>query len=389
MSDPRNASGVPRAVAAPPVPKALTGPPAPEFLTGPGLPEEAPHSTMLAAVLDDIGRPLVLERRPRPVAGAGEAVIRVRAAGLCHTDLHLAAGIPTAPRLPLVLGHEIAGEVVELGEGAARSAGLAVGDRVLAYYYQGCGVCRRCARGLENLCPTPLAKWGFDTDGGFAEYFLAAARCLVPVPPEVSLAEAAVLGCSGTTALHVVRSVAKLLPGEAVAVVGAGGVGLACVQAAVARGARVVAFDPRPAGREAALRYGALAAVDPSDPHPVGAMQRASHMEIHRCDVVVDTVGSTESLNLDVLLADLQGRVAVVGYTGRPVALDVFPLVSRETAVLGSVGATLADAREVVRLAAAGELRGLIAAEYPLDRINEALDRLARGAVTGRLVIVP
>ncbi|MEU3542161.1 alcohol dehydrogenase catalytic domain-containing protein [Streptomyces paromomycinus] len=348
-----------------------------------------PDHTMLAAVLNGAGRPLTLERRARPLPGAGEAVIRVRAAGVCHTDLHLAAGVPATPRLPLILGHEIAGEVAELGEGAARSTGLAVGDRVLAYYYHGCGVCRRCALGLENLCPTPLAKWGFDTDGGFAEYFLTAARCLVPVPADVPLAEAAVLGCSGTTALHVLRSVAKLLAGEAVAVVGAGGVGLACVQAAVARGARVVAFDPRPCGREAALRYGALAAVDPADPHPVGAMQRSSRMEILRCDVVVDTVGSTDTLNLDVLLADLQGRVAVVGYTGRPVALDVFPLVSRETAVLGSVGATLDDARDVVRMAAAGSLRGLIAAEYPLAGINEALDRLARGGVTGRLVIVP
>lgn len=349
----------------------------------------APQRQMLAAVLNETGRPLSLEQCLRPTPGEGEAVIRVRAAGLCHTDLHLAAGVPSAPPLPLVLGHEIAGEVVALGEGVAGNEGLAVGDRVMAYYYRGCGVCRRCERGLENLCPTPLAKWGFDSDGGFAEYFLAYARCLVPIPPQVSFAEAAVLGCSGTTAVHVVRSVAKIVPGESVAVVGAGGVGLACVQTAVAQGASVVAFDPHPASREAALRFGAVAAVDPSVPHPVGAMQRATKMEIYRCDAVIDTVGSTDTVNLDVQLADLQGRVAVVGYTDRPTVLDMFPLVARETAVMGSIGATLTDAQDVVKMAAAGELRGLIAEEYPLARINEALDRLASGSVTGRLVIVP
>jgi propanol-preferring alcohol dehydrogenase len=338
---------------------------------------------MTAAVLRELGQPLRTELRPRPVPGPGQALIRVRAAGLCHTDLHLATGSAIAPPLPIVLGHEIAGEVAEVGpEVTARP-----GERVLAYYYEGCGSCGWCTSGAENLCPAPAAKWGFDTDGGLAEYFLTSARCLVPISPDVSFAEAAVLGCSGTTAVRVVRSVAEVTEGEVVVVIGAGGVGLAAVQVVVAEGATVVAIDPHEPSRAQALHYGASSAIDPSAVDPVEAVLAATGGR--GCDAVIDTVGNEHTPGLAVRMARTRGRVVLVGYTDRPAAMDVLEIVVRETVLRGSVGATLADAHQVMEMAAAGRIRGCVEAEYPLDQANEALRRLAEGSVVGRLVIVP
>lgn len=338
---------------------------------------------MSAAVLNALGKPLEIELRPRPVPGPGQVLVRVRAAGLCHTDLHLADGSAVTPPLPIVLGHEIAGEVAEVGEGA----GFAPGDRVLAYYYEGCGYCAWCADGSENLCPDPAAKVGFDSDGGLCEYYLAGARSLVPIADTVSFAEAAVLGCSGTTAVRVVRSVARTAPDETVVVIGAGGVGLAVVQVAVADGARVIAVDPHASSREQARRYGAHSVIDPLEGDPVAAVHAATAGE--GCQVAVDTVGNAHTPGQAVRMTGTRGRVVLVGYTGKPSTLDVLDVVVRETEIRGSVGATLADAHTVMRMASAGLIRGCVEAEYPLEQVNEALARLADGNVTGRLVITP
>ncbi|MFE4636228.1 alcohol dehydrogenase catalytic domain-containing protein [Streptomyces sp. NPDC056773] len=338
---------------------------------------------MSAAVLRALGKPLEIETRARPVPGPGQVLIRVLAAGLCHTDLHLADGSAVTPPLPIVLGHEIAGEIAEIGPGVT----AAPGDRVLAYYYEGCGHCTWCADGSENLCPAPAAKVGFDSDGGLCEYYLAGARSLVPIADTVSFAEAAVLGCSGTTAVRVVRSVARTAPGETLTVIGAGGVGLAVVQVAVADGARVIAVDPHAPSREQARRYGAHAVVDPLAGDPVAAVHDAT--EGAGCDVVVDTVGNTHTPGQAVRMTGTRGRVVLVGYTGKPATLDVLDVVVRESEIRGSVGATLADAHTVMRMAEAGLIRGHVEAEYPLAQVNEALARLAAGEVTGRLLVTP
>ncbi|GGM87009.1 alcohol dehydrogenase catalytic domain-containing protein [Dactylosporangium sucinum] len=350
------------------------------------MPEPDPAArpaSMGVAVLAALDTALQIQARPVPAPAAGQALIRVRAAGVCHTDLHLVAGVPAGPPLPLVLGHEIAGEVVEAGDGVE----FAAGDRVLVYYYDGCGRCRWCAGGLENLCRQPKAKWGFDTDGGFAQYLAVPARCLVEVPAAVTLDDAAVLGCSGTTGVHVIDTVAQVAAGETVTVIGVGGVGLAAVQVALARGARVVAVDPHDGSRAAARQLGAGHCVDPAAEDAVAAVRAATSGG--GCDVVVDTVGNEYTPAQAVGMVRPQGRVVLVGYTGRPAGLDVAAVVTREARILGSVGATAADAREALRLAAAGRLRVPVADRYPLAEVNDALDRLQSGKVIGRLVLRP
>lgn len=178
-----------------------------------------------------------------------------------------------------------------------------------------------------------------------------------------------------------------MVHGETVVVVGAGGVGLAVVQVAVADGARVIAIDPHASSRYQASRYGADVVLDPGADDPVEAVGRATGDG--GCDVVVDTVGNAHTPGQAVRMARTRGRVVLVGYTGRPATLDVLDVVVRETEIRGSVGATLADARTVMELAGAGLIRGCVEAEYPLHRVNEALERLAGGEVTGRLVVTP
>lgn len=344
-------------------------------------------ASMDVAVLPAPNAALEIRTRPVPVPGPGQALVRIRAAGVCHTDLHLVAGVPDRPPLPLVLGHEIAGEVVDIADQADASAGdrLRVGDRVLVYYYDGCGRCRWCRTGLENLCREPKAKWGFDTDGGFAPYLVVPTRCVIPVPESVPMDDAAVLGCAGTTGVHVVDTVAGVAAGDTVTVIGAGGVGLAVVQVAAARGARVVVVDPHEASRVAAQRLGAASSVDPSAGTAVAEVRaQTSGMG---CDVVVDTVGNESTPAQAVDMIRPQGRVVLVGYTERPAAVDVASVVTREARILGSVGATMADAREALHLAEAGKLRIPIADRYALTQVNEALDRLHSGKVVGRLVL--
>src|SRR5262249_35235468 len=163
--------------------------------------------TMRAARYHGPGGELTLEDVAVPAPGPTDAVVRVAAAGVCHTELQFLEGTLNLGVAPLTLGHEIAGEVAALG-GEVRALG--VGDRVVVYYYAPCGECRWCAGGHENLCPNTAAQVGFTADGGFAPYVRVPARDLVRVPDELPLDEAATVGCSVATALHALRAVARV-----------------------------------------------------------------------------------------------------------------------------------------------------------------------------------
>jgi 2-desacetyl-2-hydroxyethyl bacteriochlorophyllide A dehydrogenase len=342
-----------------------------------------PSDTMLAAAIVALHAPLELRRVPRPVPGPGEVLVRLRAAGVCHTDLHLVDGVPDSPHLPLVPGHEIAGRIAAIGADVTR---LEMGQSIAVYYYDGCGECGWCAEGLENLCRATKSKWGFNADGGFAEYVCVPARCALPIPEGLSFAEAAVLGCSGTTAVHVVESVAAVQRGETVVVIGAGGVGLAVIQVACAAGAAVIAVDPEAESRAAAVKVGATDALDPGQA-PTDERLRALIPE--GCDVVVDTVGDAATPHQAIAMVRPRGRVVLVGYAGATAGIDVADMVTREVRVFGSVGATLEEARRTFELAARGLLRPVLADTYPLERADEALTRLRGGRVVGRLVLEP
>ena len=202
-------------------------------------------------------QPLRLETLPKPAPGPGEVVVKVSAAGICHTELHFLSGLLNLGVQPLTLGHEVVGVVEETGAGVTSPK---AGDRVILYYYVGCGRCAHCLRGDENLCDAVVAEYGFVSDGGFAEYAKVPARNAVVLPPNISDEAAAPIGCGVTTAVHA-ASLARLAAGDVVLVYGVGAVGFGLIQLASLSGAEVIAVSRTPAKLERAKALGATHAL--------------------------------------------------------------------------------------------------------------------------------
>jgi len=336
---------------------------------------------MLAARFVAAGQPLSLDEVPLPEPGPDEVRVRVRAAGVCGTELHFTEGLYAPSRVPMTLGHEAAGVVDAVGE---EVHGWAQGQRVVVYYYLFCGACRWCLLGRQNLCLAPRGVLAFAADGAFAEYVVVPARCLVALPDHVPFAQAAPLCCAGTTALHALN-VAEVAPGELVVVLGAGGVGLTTVQEARRRGALVVAVSRDPARRAAARAAGAEIAVDPGELE--AAVADRSHGQ--GADVVVELAGVAATLQLATSVLGRRGRLVLVGYSSDTLTVSPLALVVAEQRILASVGNTYAELVAAVALAAGGQLTPPVAATLPLTEVNAALDQLRAGTVTGRLVLQP
>src|SRR5579859_2099907 len=224
---------------------------------------------MKAAVLHKAGAPLVIEEIDKPQAGPGEILIQVKACGVCHTDVHLAAGEWRLPKLPLVLGHEAVGIVEAVGAGVKT---FKSGDRAgIPWIYSTCGECEFCASDREPLCPA-IVVTGFMVDGGFAEFVKVPASHAVAVPPELSFADAAPLYCAGLTSYRALK-ISGARVGETVAIWGVGGLGHYAVQIARAMGTRVVAVDLDPAKLDLARELGAEVLVNASEQDPAKAIR--------------------------------------------------------------------------------------------------------------------
>jgi len=321
---------------------------------------------------------------PIPEPGAGQALVRVGAAGMCHTELHMQHGTLNMGVAPLVPGHEIAGQIVSLGRGGS---GFNVGDRVAVYYYVGCGRCSWCRQGMENLCPNIVNQLGFTADGGYAEYVVAPIRNLVHLPPTLSVEDAVSLGCSGTTALHAVRSVAEVRLGDTVVVYGVGSVGYSLIQLSKMAGARVFAIGRTEEKLRLAKELGADAIINADRHNPSVEVMRLTGDE--GADVVFELVGITETMEHSVAMLRRRGRLVFIGYSQDRLLLNPLQFVVKELQVRGSVGNTYTELAEVVRLAGEGRLRAVIARAIGLDDVPDALADLEAGRVNGRIVIVP
>jgi len=339
---------------------------------------------MRAARYHGPGQPLRPESVPVPSIGDHDALVRVRAAGVCHTELHFLSGLLNLGVAPLILGHEIAGEVAAVG-GHVRN--VRPGDRVLVYYYQGCGVCSWCLRGLENLCDDIRAELGFITDGGYAEYVGTPARCLVALPDSLSFQEAATLGCAGTTAVHAAKGIADLRQGEWAVVYGVGGVGLALVQLCRLMGAPAVAVGRSEAKLAKARELGAEAAINATAADVAEEVMRLTGGR--GADVIFELVGTAETMRNSVAMLRKRGRLVFIGYSEDPFTASTILLVTKEAVVTASVGNTLAEVRDTLDLAAAGKLKAVIHGTFPLEEVNTALEELRAGRIVGRAVLVP
>jgi alcohol dehydrogenase len=330
-----------------------------------------------ALVFEEFGAPPAVRSVPDPVPAADGVVVRVGASGLCRSDWHAWAGHDPGVVLPHVPGHELAGTVAAVGPGVR---GWAVGDRVTVPFVCACGRCAQCREGAGQVCLRQTQP-GFTHWGSLAELVAldAADVNLVALPPELPFATAAALGCRFATAFRAVTGVARVRPGEWVAVHGCGGVGLSAVQVAVAAGARVVAVDVSAAALELARGFGAEHVVDGAGDVPAAVTDLTgggAHVSLDALGAAVTCVNSVRSLRP-------RGRHVQVGLlppaTGRP-EIPMELVVAGELAVLGSHGMAAADYPAMLALIAAGRLRPdlLVTRELSLDEAGPALAAVGR-----------
>ncbi len=337
-------------------------------------------STMRAVVVARYGGTLEVMDRPVPRPGAGEVLIRVRASGLCSTDLHLRSGRMALGRLPRILGHESAGEIVELGEGVA---GWKVGDRVTVAVDVVCGKCRHCLTGQTQRCPS-MQRIGFERDGGHAEYVAVPAANVISLPPSLAYDAAAILPDAVACMYHSLVGRGKVGVGQKVLLLGVGGLGIHGVQIARLAGADVIATSRQPQRLKIAEEYGAIPVntVTESLRHRVNDLTRGEGM-----DLVADNIGTRESVREGLSLLRPGGKLLVVAYLDEAFEVPSIPLFKTEQEIIGCRGSSKQDLVEVVRLTGSGKLKPVIGAQYPLEEIASAVGRLERGDLVGRIVL--
>lgn len=336
---------------------------------------------MRAAVLRAFDRPLVLTDAPEPIAGPGEVVLRVRAAGLCGTDLKIRRGLLGSP-LPLIPGHEVAGVVTEVGAGVVTPA---IDDPVACYIYRPCGVCAQCRAGQETLCPTST-RLGFERDGGFAELARVRAEEALPISRDLPFELAAITMDAVVTSWRALKRRGAVEAGQSVVIVGTGGLGLSAIAVGRYLGARMSAVDPNKERLELARRQGAEVAA------PVESAEReVLEWSSGGVDVAVEMSGSPEGFGLATRLVRQGGRVVVVGYApGCEYGAESARLVLGELMVLGSRAGSPQDAREALTAVEAGAIAPPpIARTAPLDAVNVGYEELSLGNIPGRLVFIP
>ncbi|MGQ9586688.1 MAG: alcohol dehydrogenase catalytic domain-containing protein [Anaerolineae bacterium] len=342
---------------------------------------------MKAVRLVEIGRPLEMQEVPLPPVGEGDVLVRIRAAGICHSDAHYRAGISPVGPLPQTLGHEIAGVVEGVGP-AVRS--LRPGDRVCLHYLITCGECPYCRRGTEQFC-VQGEMVGKHRDGGYAEYITVPARSVVPLPDEIPFEHGAVLMCSSATSFHALRK-ARLAPGETVAIFGVGGLGMSAVQLARAFGAlEVYAVDIHAGKLALAEKYGAVP-VDAAAHDPVAELQRLTNGQ--GVDVALELIGLPTTMRQAVQVLAPFGRAVLVGIADRPLQVDTYrEILGKEAEVIGSSDHLLTELPLLLEFVRRGrlDLSEVVTRTIPLEAeaVNQTLDALERFAGDVRTVITP
>lgn len=325
---------------------------------------------------------------PVPEPGPGEALIRVAGAGACHSDLHLMefppGALPFDP--PFVLGHENTGWVEDHGLG---DSVFTIGDAVAIYGPWGCGHCRSCQLSAENYCER--AGWlgkmapGIGHDGGMAKFMCVPERLLILLDG-LDPVDAAPLTDAGLTPYHAIkRSLPLLVPGSTAVVIGAGGLGHLAIQILrTLTTSRVIVVDTAPSKLAQALELGADEAFLPAD----DAIERIrSATGRLGAELVLDLVGSDDSLALAVCCSRVGGHLTVVGIAGGTLPFSFFG-IPYECSVATTYWGTAVELREVLALARAGRLHVNVE-RFPLERALDAYERMRAGTITGRAVITP
>jgi 2-desacetyl-2-hydroxyethyl bacteriochlorophyllide A dehydrogenase len=335
----------------------------------------------------EAGKSLELQEIPIPNIGEKDILLRVRAAGICHSDAHYRAGRSAMGMLPITLGHEVAGIVEKIG---AQVTNVKAGDRVCLHYNLTCGDCYYCRTGNEQFCNT-VKMLGHHVDGGYAEYIAVPARNAIPLPQEIPFEEGATLMCASATALHALLK-SRVKAGETVAIFGVGGLGLSAIQLARASGAvEVFAVDIKQDKLELASEYHAI---------PVDASRVDAVVEIRKLtqgkgvDVALEMIGMRETMEQAIDSVGNLGRAVLVGLNQQPISLNTYTQVlGKEAEIIGSNDHLLQELPFLVDLARRKILdtSRVVSQTISLDadKINGRLDDLEKFTGDVRVVIVP
>ena len=342
---------------------------------------------MKAIRLVAAGQPLVQGRIERPRCGPHDVLVRVMAAGICHSDAHYRAGSAPAGPLPLTLGHEVAGVLEEVG---SEVRGLDPGDRVCLHYLATCGSCSRCRKGQEQFC-AQAQMLGKDRDGGYAEFVAMPARAAFPLPEEVPFSWGAVMMCSSATALHALRK-ARLWPKESVAIFGAGGLGQSAIQLAFALGAAEVYAVDINLERLQLAEAGGAQPIDAAAADPVEQIRAAT--KGRGVNVSLELIGLAQTMHQAVRCLAPQGRCAIAGIGRNKLELAPYrELIATEAEIIGVSDHLASEIVELMQFSRLGklDLGAVITRTLPLDAeaINQTLDNLERYGSGVRTVIVP
>jgi len=344
-------------------------------------------SSMKAIRLVHQGRPLELHDVPMPQPGAHDVLIRVKAAGICHSDAHYRAGKSRVHPLPLTLGHEVAGVIEQVGRDVKQ---FQSGDRVCLHYLATCGCCDWCSDGDEQFC-TSSQMMGKYRDGGYAEFIVMPERSVFKLPDEIPFEHGAIMMCSSATSLHALNK-ARLQSGETVAVFGVGGLGMSAIQLARALGAgQVFAVDINRRKLELATRFGATP-VNATIDDPVAVIQQLTGGR--GVDVALELIGLPLTMQQAVRSLAIHGRAALVGIMEH--SFDVAPyheVINKEAEIIGVSDHLASEIPTLLEFAQRGhlDLSHAVTRTIPLEAgaVNETLDRLEKFGDDLRVIIKP
>lgn len=339
---------------------------------------------MRAMILRHFNSDLVLENIHLPKLEPHDVLVKVKACGICRTDVKIKNGLMDSRiiKLPHIMGHEIAGIVEEIGENVVN---IKTGQRVVVYFYETCQNCRYCLEGRENLC-SDIKRAGFEYNGGFAEYVKIPENNVVLLEDGISFEEAAVLPCAVATPYHAITKLSNMQPGEAVLIVGVGGLGVHAIQIAKALGGRVIACDLDENRLEAALKYGADVALN------AGSNDLASKIndftDGYGADICLDLVGSPLSFDWALKSTRNGGRYCLVGYAPKQsLTIDTVSYHQNEWQLIGCRASTKQDLMDVVSLTQKGLIKSVIDEVYPIEDVNIGLHNLEQGKILGRGIL--
>jgi alcohol dehydrogenase, propanol-preferring len=336
---------------------------------------------MKAAILHEFKKPLVLDNVPRPVLEANDVLIQIEACGVCHSDLHLADGdwpqLAAITKKPLILGHEIAGRVVERGTAVHE---LQVGDRAgVPWIYWTCGECAFCQEGYENLCLKQKIT-GVTEDGGFAEFLRVPASHAVKIPEGLSSIEAAPLFCAGVTTYRALNQ-AGVSSGQRLAIFGIGGLGHIAVQIGRELGAEITAIDVSDEKLGLAKSLGAARGLNAASTSVVKELRAKGGVHVA---LVTSAAKAASGFAFSCLRPT--GTLLIVGLPSEHISFPPVLMAAKEVRIRASTVGTRADLREVLAMASRGKIRCHVTARS-LSHVNEVLEQLRLGQVSGRIAL--